>query len=452
MATPDRQSIYVLLREWIHSIDEDYARALEMILDQAKAGPILLRAYLELTLLCGIFGVCLGALAGGAHLKLAGLSGAGPGWPWWVCHILAGFAIAVAAALLACLIIARKSVARAATVLSDVLRTLEAGLFFGMSIGLMVATCCGLMPGILIGLLYALPGLLSRRKSLPMARPLFPLLSYARPGLNEVAQALLVSEDGEFAELIEEAERLAQVQNWKLLVQQLAHDQWQRRFVARWALVRIGGEVMVALLHRWRPAKHFQTAVQIKWIIKGISRETRLVWRKARRRPYCCRHLVRWEKQRERHMRKTTGPQIEILTVTYYGCRVCGASRDYSTEIKKIVIVLDREMSQPQEWHDGVLRVNWFWWLGQHGGMMCDYDEIEVGRASDEDIEQLCTCASNDIDWLRRRRLRKGKIPCRLRRRADHSELALHRLRAAFGRKHRPTAFASVNNRRGVCR
>lgn len=83
-----------------------------------------------------------------------------------------------------------------------------------------------------------------------------------------------------------------------------------------------------------------------------------------------------------------------LSSVTYYGCRVCGQSRNV-LEARSIV-VLDRHMQTAQLQKRGTLYTNWF-----SRPTLFDFDAVAIVRAGDEDVERFALQVGNDMDELR---------------------------------------------------
>ncbi len=84
-------------------------------------------------------------------------------------------------------------------------------------------------------------------------------------------------------------------------------------------------------------------------------------------------------------------------SITYYGCRTCGQSNDFIDFEGRITVVLDRQMPVEQTLQDSVLYINWF----AHGQPF-DFDDVEIVRATDEDVERFAVCIGNDTDPKRK--------------------------------------------------
>jgi hypothetical protein len=86
-----------------------------------------------------------------------------------------------------------------------------------------------------------------------------------------------------------------------------------------------------------------------------------------------------------------------LSSVTYYGCRVCGQSRNVLNV--RSIAVLDRHMETAQIQKGESLYINWF-----SRPTLFDFDTVAIVRASDEDVERFALQVGNDMDELRKSR------------------------------------------------
>ncbi|MCP4397865.1 MAG: hypothetical protein GY801_11285 [bacterium] len=112
--------------------------------------------------------------------------------------------------------------------------------------------------------------------------------------------------------------------------------------------------------------------------------------------------------------------------LTYYGCRICGQSLKFFDCPDEIVAVLDSRMDAEQSQQDRTLRVNW---LARRA--LFDFAEVEIVRASDEDVERFAVQVGNDTDDFRRSRYRE--MSCTIDPDCDLSENTLRILKSTFG-------------------
>lgn len=84
-------------------------------------------------------------------------------------------------------------------------------------------------------------------------------------------------------------------------------------------------------------------------------------------------------------------------SVTYYGCRSCGQSKDYLQG--KIIAVLDNPASAQATQQSEEIRVTW-------QGTLFDFDTVEIVNATDEAVERFAVMVGNDTDSERKDRYR----------------------------------------------
>ncbi len=117
--------------------------------------------------------------------------------------------------------------------------------------------------------------------------------------------------------------------------------------------------------------------------------------------------------------------------ITYYGCRICGQSREFLEG--RVVAVLDSRMDTERVQQDGTLRVNW---LVRRA--LFDFDEVEIVQAPDEDVERFVVQVGNDTDDFRRSRYKK--MACTIVSDCRLSENTLRILKSTFDEELRSTA------------
>jgi RNase P subunit RPR2 len=179
------------------------------------------------------------------------------------------------------------------------------------------------------------------------------------------------------------------------LIEDLRHGDWVERFTAAQLLVTLGG---AAVPHLQAIAAERASILRRKAIdlLRRIEQETttqladrclNLLCPRCLRR--CGQHSVR---------------VADEMTITYYGCRMCGQS--HVLWPGKVVAVLDADMPSNVERTDPI-RVNW---LTRH--FLFDFDEVEIIRATDEEVERFVVQVGNDTDPARKGRYRH--MPCRI--------------------------------------
>lgn len=77
--------------------------------------------------------------------------------------------------------------------------------------------------------------------------------------------------------------------------------------------------------------------------------------------------------------------------ISIYGCRACCQSKDFlELKNRKLVAVLDSNMTDSSQWADDVVRVN-----ALQRQSACDFDGIEIWQATDEEVERFVVNYSN---------------------------------------------------------
>ncbi len=107
------------------------------------------------------------------------------------------------------------------------------------------------------------------------------------------------------------------------------------------------------------------------------------------------------------------------ICITYYGCRICGQSREFLDGSGGIAAVLDSHMLNEHSIRDGVLRVNW---LARR--TLFDFDKVEITQATDEDVERFAVQVGNDTEAIRK--FRYPRMPCVV---APDCELSINTMR-----------------------
>jgi hypothetical protein len=116
--------------------------------------------------------------------------------------------------------------------------------------------------------------------------------------------------------------------------------------------------------------------------------------------------------------------------VTYYGCRLCRQSREFIDCPQGVVAVLDAGWADAQAQQDGLLRVNW---LARRA--LFDFDQVEIIRAADKDVERFAVQVGNDTDPLRSPRY--AEMGCAVGPACGLSENTLRVLESTFGQVQR---------------
>jgi hypothetical protein len=111
-------------------------------------------------------------------------------------------------------------------------------------------------------------------------------------------------------------------------------------------------------------------------------------------------------------------------SITYYGCRICGQSREFLNG--RLIAVLDSQMNTEKFKQNGVLRVNWL----AHRKLF-DFDEVEIVQATDEDVERFAVQVGNDTDP--KRKPRYEEMRCVVSPECQLSENTMRILQQMFG-------------------
>ncbi|MCP4397867.1 MAG: hypothetical protein GY801_11295, partial [bacterium] len=118
------------------------------------------------------------------------------------------------------------------------------------------------------------------------------------------------------------------------------------------------------------------------------------------------------------------GVFVDLLPIIYYGCRICGQSREFLEGC--VVAVLDSRMDIERVQQDSALRVNWL-----IRRALFDFDEVEIVRAGDEEVERFVVQVGNDTDDFRRPRYRE--MSCKIAPDCRLSENTFRILTSTFG-------------------
>ena len=85
-------------------------------------------------------------------------------------------------------------------------------------------------------------------------------------------------------------------------------------------------------------------------------------------------------------------------SVAYCGCRSCGQSRE-TLHSERLIAMLDNDIALESYSQNGDLHVNWL--ERRH---IFDFDEVQIVRATDEDVERFAVQVGNDTDPVRKPR------------------------------------------------
>ena len=179
------------------------------------------------------------------------------------------------------------------------------------------------------------------------------------------------------------------------------------------SVVAPGGEAVPFLKDLIASTHHESIATEL---LKAIARKTTEHWGERVSQFVCPSCLTRYKAH------KVLLESLDYLT--YYGCRICGQSREGLEG--RLVAVLDSRMDSERVQQNGTWRVNWL-----VRRTLFDFDQVEIVQATDEDVERFVVQVGNDTDEFRRSRYREMActiVPdCRL------SENTLRILKSTFG-------------------
>ncbi len=182
------------------------------------------------------------------------------------------------------------------------------------------------------------------------------------------------------------------------LLDQLSHDHWLERFIARHVLAYRGGQTVPALSAFARKLLNSQKDTAL-WLLHSISRESTIRFEAKQDKLLCPQCYIR-----------CAARNIDLpwqQDISYYGCRQCGQNQRFIHTPHPVVVVLDQ--NQPDDishWPES-LRISWY----KHPQPF-DFNQIEIINASDEAIERFAMRLGNDTDsW---RKPRYATIPCRV--------------------------------------
>jgi hypothetical protein len=151
-------------------------------------------------------------------------------------------------------------------------------------------------------------------------------------------------------------------------------------------VLALSGEAVLALQEMATNSSHVLKPIATQ-LLHDIGRETTKRLGGQAEHLFCSRCLTCCE------ARKVRLPWWQ--SITYYGCRICGQSREFLNG--RLIAVLDSQMETEMFKQNGVLRVNW---LAQR--KLFDFDEVEIVQATDEDVERFAVQVGNDTDPKRK--------------------------------------------------
>ena len=215
------------------------------------------------------------------------------------------------------------------------------------------------------------------------------------------------------AQLIERRQRPELPQE---LVADLQHPDWISRFTARHTLVTLGGEA-VPHLAAAAGQKNGSLRQIAAWLLRSIEEETG-----SRLAPFancllCPRCLAR--------CRANLAHPAGLDPHVYYGCRACGQGQEF-WRYSWLVAVLDSDRAEEMEAQAELLRVNW---LVRRS--LFDFDEVEIIRATDEEVERFAIQVGNDTDPFRKPRY--SRMRCSVGQKCFLAENTIRILKQRFG-------------------
>lgn len=181
----------------------------------------------------------------------------------------------------------------------------------------------------------------------------------------------------------------------------LDDSDWVERLVARQHLIARGGEVCEFLEQqfKWDDDRILRGA---SWALEKIASQTKREVRSHMSFLLCPEHAMRPSAHRAETVRRTWEGKWKDASVTWYGCRACGRSRDLQRWTGDIVAVLDAGMTNSYVEQDSQLRINWL----AHR-FVFDFDGVEIVNATDEDVARFVIQVDNDTDPVRCGRYQK---------------------------------------------
>ena len=181
-------------------------------------------------------------------------------------------------------------------------------------------------------------------------------------------------------------------------------------------MIALGGEVVPQLEIIAKNNQHASQNAAI-YLLQSIARDASK-WRDQASTMLCPQCLTYWSEHK-----------IDIWSLKpreYYGCRMCGHSREYIDAKSSVMAVLDHQMKGKVSTWGQVVRVNWF----AHGALF-DFDEVEIVTATDEEVERFAVKVGNDTDPFRQSRYKE--MCCRVAESCNLSKNSIRVLQQMFG-------------------
>ncbi len=181
-------------------------------------------------------------------------------------------------------------------------------------------------------------------------------------------------------------------------------------------IIALGGEIVPQLEAIAKENRYYSQEVAL-YILQGIARDT-LRWREQAPTMLCPTCFTYWSEHK-----------IDIWSLKtreYYGCRMCGQSREFIDANNPVIAVLDHQMKGKVSTWGQVVRVNWF----EHGTLF-DFDEVEIVTATDEEVERFAVKVGNDTDSFRQPHYKE--MHCRVAENCNLSKNSIRVLQQMFG-------------------
>ncbi|MFC1975410.1 hypothetical protein ACFLXQ_03310 [Chloroflexota bacterium] len=207
-------------------------------------------------------------------------------------------------------------------------------------------------------------------------------------------------------------------ENLSVLIHNLQNRDWKKRFEAGFRLGTKANELgefadtLRAMAVDKTPGQY--TAV---WLLRELSNKTMGLW--GHKSSLVCENCFVYCGARNVNL-------LDRSPVTYYGCPVCGQSRNFLEVEKEILAILDNRMESKYTQQDLTLRVNWL----LHRSIF-DFDCVEIIQATDEDVERFAMQTGNDTDFLRQPRYKQMR--CTIAPDCELSENTMRILQRMFG-------------------
>jgi hypothetical protein len=197
-------------------------------------------------------------------------------------------------------------------------------------------------------------------------------------------------------------------------------------------ILALGGEAVPALQAIALEGDHSLQAVALQ-LLKDIGGQTQYRFSNRTDLLLCPQCLTRF------------GPhQVPLRwwqTITYYGCRTCGQSREFLQNDGPVIAILDNRPAAAQS-QQQPLRINW---LARRS--LFDFDQVEIIQATDEEVERFAVQIGNDTDPVRKPRYQQ--MFCYIAAGCNLSENSRRILRRLFDQVEISTAYSGVETLAG---